>query len=74
MGQFGKKDQTSKDLRSQPASRAKPVINSDSEEVSGWPWISGMCNTRKPVPLGKPLVLEWTIELCNVLKLKAYSS
>lgn len=41
MGQFGKKDQTSKDLHSQPSFSCK-VINSVSEEVNGCPWISGM--------------------------------
>lgn len=57
-GSLGRKTRLLKISTLNPASRAKRVINSDSEEVSGCPWISGMCNTRKPVPLGKPLVLE----------------
>lgn len=72
-GSLGRKTRLLKISTLNPASRAKRVINSDSEEVSGCPWISGMCNTRKPVPLGKLLVLEWTIELFNVLKLKEKS-
>lgn len=72
-GSLGRKTRLLKISTLNPASRAKRVINSDSEEVSGCPWISGMCNTRKSVPLGKLLVLEWTIELFNVLKLKEKS-